>query len=118
MARDDNFKKVIWLGDSRKRISKFPIEVKRTIGHALYFAQAGDHHPHTKIMKGLGSGVYEIFEDHRKGTFHAIYTIKFSEKIYVLHAFQKKSKAGIKTPKEEIDVIEKRLKLAKEIEND
>lgn len=117
MRNNHKLREVVWLGDSRKCISKFPIEVKRTIGHALYFAQMGDHHPRTKMMKGLGSGVYEIFEDHRNGTFRAVYTIKISEKIYVVHAFQKKSKSGIKTPMEDIDLIKKRLKLIKEIQN-
>jgi phage-related protein len=71
-----NSEKLFGSESSRKCISKFPIEVKRTIGHALYFAQVGDRHPQTKMMKGLGSGVYEIFEDHRSGTFRAVYTIK------------------------------------------
>jgi phage-related protein len=111
-------KEVIWIGDSRKRISKFPMGVKRAIGHALYFAQRGAHHPDSKIMKGLGSGLYEIVENHREGTFRAIYLVRYLKRIYILHAFQKKSKSGIRTPQEDIELIKKRLKLVMEIEND
>jgi len=109
---------VIWMGDSRKSILKFPIDVKKTIGHVLYFAQRGDRHPNIKMMRGLGGGVYEIIEDHRSGTYRAIYTVQYEKRVYVLHAFQKKSKSGIATPLLDIEVVKKRLKGLKEIEND
>jgi phage-related protein len=70
------------------------------------------------MMKGLGSGVFEILEDSRDGTFRVAYTVKYLDRIYVLHAFQKKSKSGIKMPLEDIDLIKKRLKLIKEMENE
>lgn len=110
-------KDVIWMGNARKCISKFPLEVKRTVGHALYFAQLGTHHPSVKIMKGMGSGVYEVVEDYRNDTYRVVYTVRFSDKVYVLHAFQKKSKTGIKTPKEDTDLIKERLKRAQERED-
>jgi len=110
-------KDLIWIGRTKKVISNFPIEVKRIIGHALYFAQAGARHSRTKMMKGLGCGVYEVIEDHRGDTYRAVYTVKFEKNVYVLHAFQKKSKSGIKTPKEIINTITKRLKQVREKEN-
>jgi len=70
------------------------------------------------MMKGLGSGVYEILEDYKSDTYRAVYTVKFESRIYVLHAFQKKSKSGIKTPKEDVDLIKSRIKMAKELENE
>ena len=110
-------KTVIWIGNSKKNIIQFPLEVKRTVGHALYFAQLGSHHPSAKIMKGLGSGIYEVIKDYRGDTYRAVYTVRFADTIYVLHAFQKKSKTGIKTPQEDINLIKERLKRAEEIEN-
>lgn len=68
-------------------------------------------------MKGFGAGVFEIIDDYRSDKYRAVYTVKYKEKLYVLHAFQKKSKSGIKTPKEDIKLIKERLKRVKEIEN-
>jgi phage-related protein len=87
----------------------------RQIGYALYFAQIGDKHPSAKPLKGFGSaGVLEVIEDHDGDTYRAVYTVKFSGAVYVLHAFQKKSKSGIKTPQQTIALIKERLKLAEE----
>jgi len=88
------------------------------MGHAPYFARMGTHHSHTKIMKDLGSGVFEIIEDHRGDTFRALYTVKYADRLYVVYAFRKKSKSGIKTPQEDINLIKERLKKVEEIEND
>jgi phage-related protein len=85
----------------------------RQIGYALYFAQIGDKHPSAKPLKGFGSaGVLEVIEDHDGDTYRAVYTVKFSGAVYVLHAFQKESKSGIKTPQQTIALIKERLKLA------
>ena len=85
----------------------------REIGYALYFAQLGDKHPAAKVLKGFGgAGVLEVVEDHDGDTYRAVYTVKFAGAVYVLHAFQKKSKTGIKTPKPVLDLIKERLKLA------
>ena len=85
------------------------------VGYALYLAQCGDKHPATKPLKGFkGAGVLEVVEDFDGDTYRAVYTVKFAGVIYVLHAFQKKSKQGIATPKQDIDLIEARLKRAKE----
>ncbi len=117
MVENKNIKELRWVGNSRKCMLKFPNDVKRTFGHALYFAQKGDKSPHTKMLKGLGTGVHEIISDHKSDTYRAIYTVQFKKHIYVLHAFQKKSKSGIKTPKEDIDLIKLRIKKVKELKN-
>src|SRR6266404_6554513 len=84
------------------------------MGYALYQAQVGRKASSAKPLAGFGSvGVLEIVEDHQTDTYRAVYTVKFSELVYVLHAFQKKSKKGITTPKADIDLIKKRLRVAK-----
>ena len=84
------------------------------MGFALYRAQLGKKHPNAKPLKGFkGSGVLEIVENFDGDTYRAVYTVKFAERVYVLHTFQKKSKRGIATPKQDIDLIEARLKRAR-----
>lgn len=101
---------VIWVGSSRRELRTFPAEVRREIGQALYAAQQGETDPAAKPLKGFGgSSVMEIVADYRGGTWRAVYTARFAEAIYVLHAFQKKSKRGITTPKKDIDLIRQRL---------
>jgi phage-related protein len=107
-------KPVHWIGGSRSDLRRFPEEVTREIGYALWFAQMGDKHPSAKPLKGFkGAGVLEIVEDYSGDTYRAVYTVRFVKAIYVLHAFKKKSTRGIKTPKHEIELIEARLKWAK-----
>lgn len=90
-----------------------PISVRKFFGHALDFAQRGDRHDAAKALKGFGgSGVLEIVEDDAGGTYRAVYTVRFAEAVFVLHCFQKKSKSGIATPKEDIEIIRARLKVA------
>ncbi|HEX3355518.1 MAG TPA: type II toxin-antitoxin system RelE/ParE family toxin [Tepidisphaeraceae bacterium] len=116
MTADDapNPKPIHWVGSSHSDLRKFPEEVIRDIGYALWFAQVGDKHPSAKPLKGFkGAGVLEVIEDHAGDTYRTVYTVRFARAVYVLHAFKKKSKSGIKTPKHEIDLIEARLKLAK-----
>src|ERR1700722_32050 len=106
-------KAVHWLGGSRQELREFPAEARREIGYALSFAQNGEKHPSAKPLKGFkGAGGLEIVEDYRGDTYRAVYTVRFREAVYVLHAFMKKSKSGIKTPKHEVDLIEKRLRTA------
>jgi len=109
---------LIWLGDSRKKLKAFPKGAQNPIGRALDFAQRGGMHPSAKPLKGIGSGVLEIVARYDKDTYRAVYALKLGETIYVLHVFQKKSKSGIKTPKKEIELIQKRFMEAKEIENE
>ena len=82
------------------------------MGYALGLAQLGAKHPQAKPWKGEGAGVLEVVEDFRGDTFRAVYTVRFAGVVYVLHAFQKKSKSGIKTPQEDVKLIGERLKRA------
>ncbi len=88
-----------------------PDDVKSSFGAALFAAQIGGEAPNVKALKSFGGrGVLEIIEDHDGGTYRAVYTVKFSTAVYVLHAFQKKAKSGIATPKRELDLVLARLK--------
>jgi phage-related protein len=108
-------KSIAWIGSSRRDLKSFPAEVKDVVGYALYQAQLGRKVPSAKPLAGFGGArVLEIVEDHQTDTYRAVYTVKFSELIYVLHAFQKKSKKGIATAKSDMDLIKKRLKVAEE----
>ena len=103
-------KPVIWIGSSRRDLRAMPEQVRRDIGQALYTAQQGETDPAAKPLKGFGGArVMELVERDRSGTYRAVYTVQFADAIYVLHAFQKKSKRGIATPKQEIDLIRRRL---------
>lgn len=104
-------KKLDWLGSSREDLMEFPKDVVQEVGFALYVAQIGGHYRRTKPLKGCGSGVYEIVTEYDKNAYRAVYVVNLIDAIYVVHCFQKKSKHGIKTPKEEIEVIQQRLKL-------
>ena len=102
-----------WIGNSHKDLMALPADVRRFFGYALSLAQAGDQHDAAKVLKGFGSaGVLEVVEDDAGGTYRAVYTVKFEAAVFVLHCFQKKSKRGIATPKEDINIIRARLKLA------
>ncbi|WP_026794097.1 MULTISPECIES: type II toxin-antitoxin system RelE/ParE family toxin [Planktothrix] len=108
-------KPVQWLGSSQDDLREFPEEVRDVIGYALYLAQMGSKHESAKPLKGFGSaGVLEIIDDYDGNTYRAVYTVKFSDIIYVLHVFQKKSKKGISTPQQDMQLIQKRLKRAEE----
>ena len=110
-----DLKPVEWVGSSRKDLRAFPRPVRVDIGQALYAAQMGDTDPAAKPLKGFGgTRVMEIVDRHDTNTYRAVYTAQFAEIIYVLHAFQKKSKRGVATPKTELDLIELRLKRARE----
>ena len=104
-----------WIGSSRDDIRDMSEDVKDEFGHALDQAQAGEKHPSAKPLKGFGgAGVLEIVTDDAGGTYRAVSTVKFPAAVYVLHVFQKKSKKGIATPKEEIEKIKRRLKVARQ----
>src|SRR3954447_18534390 len=88
-------KPIEWLGDSKEVLSAFPHEVKQSMGHALHLAQIGVRAIHAKPMQGFdGAGVLKIVEDNDGNTYRAVYTVKFREIVFVLHAFQKKSTKG------------------------
>jgi phage-related protein len=106
----EQLKPVRWVGSSRKDVRSFPARVRAGIGHALYAAQKGETDPAAKPLKGFGGrGVLEIVTDHRGDTWRSVYTVCFEGAVYVLHAFQKKSKKGVATPKREPDLIRQRL---------
>lgn len=108
-------KPLFWIGSSLHDLSGFPLEVKRVMGFALRQAQKGGKHVRAKPLKGQkGASVLEVVADHDSDTYRGVYTVKFKGAVYVLHAFQKKSKSGIKTPKPDLDLVERRLKMAKE----
>lgn len=108
-------KPVQWVGDSRNVLRRFPKSVREIVGQAIYWAQLGTKHVDAKPLKGFrGARVVEIVEHYDGNTYRAVYTVKFAGVVYVLHAFQKKSKKGIATPKKEIDLIKQRLKAAEE----
>ncbi|MCX7298658.1 MAG: type II toxin-antitoxin system RelE/ParE family toxin [Hyphomicrobiales bacterium] len=101
-----------WAGSSKRDFLTFPEPVKDELGNALGLAQFGGTHPKAKPWKGEGPGVFEVVEDHEGGTYRAVYTVRFRDVVYVLHAFQKKSPSGIKTARTDIDLIARRLRLA------
>jgi phage-related protein len=108
-------KPVFWVASSRKDVKKFPKGVRQVVGQALFDAQTGGKHPSAKPLKGFGgAGVLEVVEDDNGKTYRTVYTVKFAGAVYVLHAFQKKSKKGVKTPQEEIEKVKARLKEAAE----
>jgi phage-related protein len=103
-------KPIRWMGSSRKDVRSFPQAVRRDIGKALYAAQHGETDPAAKPLKGFGgASVMEIVAPYSGDTWRAVYTVRFRDALYVLHAFQKKSKTGIATPKKDIDLIRQRL---------
>jgi phage-related protein len=111
-------KKLVWLVDSRAKMKSFPAGVQDDFGYALYAAQLGEMSPKAKPLHGLGSGVMEIAANNEGGTWRAVYTVSIGHSIYVVHAFQKKSKAGIATPKSEMEIVRQRLKqLRSEVRN-
>jgi len=102
-----------WVASAKRDYLSFPGEVQDEMGYALGLAQLGAKHPNAKPWKGEGPGVLEIVEDHRGDTYRAVYTVRFADVVYVLHAFQKKSKRGIKTQQTDVKLITERLKRAR-----
>ena len=94
-----------WEGSSKKDFKAFPVSVQKDMGVALFVVQLGGSPGMAKPWKGLGSGVFELFEDHRGDTFRAVYTVRIGDAVHVLHAFQKKSKSGISTPRPDVELI-------------
>lgn len=107
-------KPVIWIGSAKDDLLGFPEAVVREVGIALGVAQYGDTHPAAKPWKGEGPGVLEVVRDFDRGTYRAVYTVRFRAAIYVLHCFQKKSPSGVRTAKQDVELIGKRLRAARE----
>lgn len=116
MEQHIKLKTVKWVGSSKKDLCSFPPDVRRNIGYALHFAQAGDKHSSAKPLKGFkGAGVLEVVENFNGDTYRAVYAVRYKGTIYIIHCFQKKSKKGIETPKQEIELIKRRLKEVEEL---
>jgi phage-related protein len=116
MPEPPNYKPLVWVGSSYKNFCDLPQEARSHMGYALYVAQQGGKHRDAKPLKGFGgAGVVEIVSDQRGDTFRTMYTVRFADAVYVLHAFQKKSKSGRETPKAEIELVEKRLREAERL---
>jgi phage-related protein len=106
---------VSWVGAARKSFKAFPEKVQLEIGRALTYAAEGQKADIATPMTGLGSGVYEVGLPFRGDAYRAVYTVKIGEDVWVIHAFKKKSKTGVKTPKLEIDLIRSRIKRLQEV---
>ena len=116
MSGAQAWKPLVWVGSSRKDLCDFPEPVQDHIGYALWVAQRGGKHHDAKALSGFGgAGVLEAIRDFRGDTFRAVYTVRFAEAVYVLHAFQKKSKTGRETPRRDIELIQQRLREAERI---
>jgi len=113
---DGSLSPVIWVGSSRKDLRRFPAPVLDHVGYALYVAQCGGRHRDTKTLSGFdGAGVVEIVTDWRGDTFRAVYTVRYAKTVFVLHAFQKKSKTGRETTRRDVALIKQRLREAEQI---
>ncbi len=107
-------KPLFWVGSSREDLLEFPELVKDNMGSALSVAQFGGKHPAAKPWKGEGAGVFEVVDDFKGDTYRAVYTVRFREACYVLHAFQKKSPKGKQTAQRDVALIRQRLKFAQQ----
>ena len=107
-------REILWIRQARKEFEAFPPGAQRIMLSALTIAAEGDKADIAKPMKGLGSGVFEIALAHRGEAYRAVYALQIHEAIWVVYAFQKKSRQGIKTPRQDIDLIRERLKRLKE----
>lgn len=103
---------VIWLGNSRKQIRTFPKTVQKEFGGAIFVTQCGGMPHNAKPLKGIGSGVLEIVERYDPDTYRVVYAVKFKNAVYILHTFEKKSKKGIKTSQQDIQLIKQRFQQA------
>lgn len=118
MTEKPSLRPVYWMGDTLKVLRGFPDEVQDEVGYGLMIVQAGLKPLDVKPLTGIGSGIFEIVTRYDGETYRTVYAIKIGEHVYVLHVFQKKSKTGIKTPQQDIDLIIKRLKAAQLLEDE
>ncbi len=113
-----DLKPLVWIGSSLDDLREFPEPVQKVIGYALHLAQSGEKHRDAKPLTGhkafKGASVVEVVENFDGDAYRAAYTVKLAGRVYMLHAFQKKSKKGIATPKADIDLIVRRLAIAKQ----
>lgn len=100
---------LLWVASSKRDYDQFPARVQEAMGFELFLAQTGQHPPSAKLLRGLSSGTVELIDNFGGDTYRAVYTVRFSAAVYVLHAFKKKSKRGSKTPQSDVDLIKWRL---------
>jgi phage-related protein len=101
---------LLWIGSSKRDYGDFPAAVQDSFGFEIFLVQTGQHPPSAKPLKGLGRGTVELIDDFEGDTYRAVYTVRFHEAVYVLHAFKKKSKRGSETPKRDVELIKRRLR--------
>lgn len=106
---------ISWLAAARKDFERFPEGARDIVLDVLTVAAEGGKAVIVKPMKGLGSGVFEVALPYRGNAFRVVYAVQLDMDVWVVHAFQKKSTQGIKTPKHEIDLVKERLKRLKEM---
>lgn len=108
-------KEIVWVAAALKDFEKFPKTAQRKIFDSLTLAAQGEKAGIAKPMKGLGAGVFEVALKYRTDAYRTVYAAQIDDKIWVLHAFKKKSKSGIKTPKKELDLVRQRIRKIKEM---
>jgi phage-related protein len=106
---------IVWLGESKRNLRDFPEDAQKILGDELQLIQFGGMPKDAKPFKGLGSGVVEIALRYASNAYRVVVALQAGGRIYVLHAFQKKSKRGIETPTRDVDLIKKRYKEAQEL---
>lgn len=109
---------VVWLGSSKKNIQDFPKGAQKLLGDELQLIQFGGMPKDVKPFKGIGSGVLEIALRYASDAYRVVVAVQIGKRIYVLHAFQKKSKRGIETPRRDVELIRQRYAEAQELENE
>jgi len=109
---------LVWVGNSKKNIREFPEGAQKLLGDELQLIQFGGMPKDAKPFKGVGSGVLEIALRYASDAYRVVLAVQIGKRIYVLHAFQKKSKKGIETPKRDVDLIRKRYTEAQELANE
>jgi phage-related protein len=110
MSREADLKELVWVGSSLGDMREFPEEVRQVTGFALYLAQTGGKHVAAQPLRGFGgAGVLEVVDDHDGDTYRGVYTVRFMDALYVLHAFKKKAKRGRATPQRDMDLVHRRL---------
>ena len=119
MSEGPILKPLIWVASSHDDLCAFPEPLQDSVGYALYVAQCGGKHRDAKTLRGFGdAGVLEVVRDFHCDIFRTVYAVRLASAVYVLHAFQKKSKAGRETPQQDVELIKQRLRAAKSIEED
>ena len=109
---------LVWIGNAKRNLQAFPKGAQKIIGDELQLIQFGGMPKDAKPFKGVGSGVFEIALRYDGDAYRTVLAVQLGAKVYVLHAFQKKSKKGIETPKRDVELIRKRYTEAQELANE